>query len=552
MQSEKNKKLEAPTTVRRERGAILMLTMLIMVLLTCMAISVLTLTANAIYMSNIRRMQADAFNIAESGCEITALWFRNLSAPEIRLTPFQPNITKYDLAGNTYSVTVYPDADNAVNFLKTYTIQSTGTVKGKSVTVEIVIRQASFGRFAYFTDKETSSSGGAIWWIANELCDGPAHSNNTSGSNFNIDYSGSNKPIFLDMLTGAGTKINYNPNTPSNETTWGKIFLDGSKGFKLGVPRIELPSSTTAQQDAAWGATSGFPTTTGVTLRSNNNGGIYIKGDNSITFVRNSDGSQNIVIGQNPTTNTTTSTKGGNTTTVKTDTITNNTVTVNLAAGTSTMVTALVTTTTTTTTKPVKTTTTVSSTVLSTVNGGMPNGVIYSDGNINPIKGEITDNIVSNGKIVTRSAWTVATNVLGGKDTFISNNLTYHTKPDKTKPSTDSSNLLAGTLGLVSADIIIPTGSPQNLEIDAVCMAGSRTIDASFYVYDYNTKTPKGTLSLIGGIIQKNRGAVGQFGSNNTGYTKNYSYDPRMALNPPPFYPTTGTYERLSWRVLPQ
>jgi hypothetical protein len=37
----------------------------------------------------------------------------------------------------------------------------------------------------------------------------------------------------------------------------------------------------------------------------------------------------------------------------------------------------------------------------------------------------------------------------------------------------------------------------------------------------------------------------------NHGYAKNYSYDPRLAITPPPFYPTTGQYDRLSWRVLP-
>lgn len=84
---------------------------------------------------------------------------------------------------------------------------------------------------------------------------------------------------------------------------------------------------------------------------------------------------------------------------------------------------------------------------------------------------------------------------------------------------------------------------------------GRNTTSGSFYVANYNTKKPTGTLRVLGGIIQKARGPVGHFDPNTgktlTGYAKNYSYDPRLASNPPPFYPTTGTYERLSWRVLP-
>ena len=63
-----------------------------------------------------------------------------------------------------------------------------------------------------------------------------------------------------------------------------------------------------------------------------------------------------------------------------------------------------------------------------------------------------------------------------------------------------------------------------------------------------------GTLKVLGGIIQNARGPVGTFNSSTgemiTGYSKNYTYDPRLASNPPPYYPTTGQYERLSWRTL--
>ncbi len=91
------------------------------------------------------------------------------------------------------------------------------------------------------------------------------------------------------------------------------------------------------------------------------------------------------------------------------------------------------------------------------------------------------------------------------------------------------------------------------MEIDAVILAGSQTTtDGSFGVANYNTKTPTGTLKVLGGMIQKARGAVGtqSGGVLATGYAKDYHYDARMADNPPPFFPTTGGYDRISWRRL--
>jgi hypothetical protein len=52
----------------------------------------------------------------------------------------------------------------------------------------------------------------------------------------------------------------------------------------------------------------------------------------------------------------------------------------------------------------------------------------------------------------------------------------------------------------------------------------------------------RGCLYLSGGIIQVSRGAVGTTGG--TGYLKRYSYDQCAAGNPPPYFPTTGHFNR--------
>lgn len=53
----------------------------------------------------------------------------------------------------------------------------------------------------------------------------------------------------------------------------------------------------------------------------------------------------------------------------------------------------------------------------------------------------------------------------------------------------------------------------------------------------------RGCLFLTGGVIQEQRGPVGQNQSGGaTGYVKQYSYDRCAQYNPPPYFPTTGRY----------
>jgi hypothetical protein len=56
------------------------------------------------------------------------------------------------------------------------------------------------------------------------------------------------------------------------------------------------------------------------------------------------------------------------------------------------------------------------------------------------------------------------------------------------------------------------------------------------------TNWGRGCLYLTGGIIQRQRGAVGQ--SDGHGYLKRYSYDQCGETQPPPYFPTTGRFSR--------
>lgn len=125
-------------------------------------------------------------------------------------------------------------------------------------------------------------------------------------------------------------------------------------------------------------------------------------------------------------------------------------------------------------------------------------------------------------------------------DINVTNNIIYANNPRL--PGSTSTD----TLGLISeGDVMISKNAPTNLEIDASIMA----LNTSFMLEDWWTGGARGTLSVFGGIIQKQRGPVGTFNGTTkvSGYSKDYNYDGRLLSSPPPFVPTTGDYITLSW-----
>lgn len=140
--------------------------------------------------------------------------------------------------------------------------------------------------------------------------------------------------------------------------------------------------------------------------------------------------------------------------------------------------------------------------------------------------------------------------VLSGGNTHITGDLTYASNPVTNPGSTDM-------LGLVSSNNVIVDDGAQNvngssnLTIQASIMALK-----SFYVQDYSSTSigPRGTLHLLGGIVQNTRGPVGTFTSyggtitNVSGYVKSYDYDNRLKSSWPPGYPLEDAYSIISWK----
>ena len=158
-----------------------------------------------------------------------------------------------------------------------------------------------------------------------------------------------------------------------------------------------------------------------------------------------------------------------------------------------------------------------------------------------------------NGVISTSGKATVVGQVHGEvtlhseEEITILGDLTY-----SVNPTSDSSSI--DLLGLVSeGDVVLDknahkyTGS-QDVDIHAAIVA----LNTSFYVEDYSSGGVKGTINLLGGITQENRGAVGTFNSSSgnivSGYSKNYQYDNRLKGTIPPAFPREAIFSIVYWK----
>ncbi len=498
---------------KRAKGTALLAALATVFLVVLIGTAILANTLQGLHLARHVREGTLAFNVAESGAERAVRWLKDQPFPPPGTEAIDPFGGAQAMGDGTYSVTVTPDIGNGGFTLKKYKIVASGSIYGRTEQVELILRQQSFGRYAYFTNREVSSiGGGRIWFISADKIRGPAHSNNVGGSNFQINWGASPGPIFEDMVTGAGPRMDYAPTNPSTEPQFLQVYRTGSRGYQVGVDRISLPSSSDVQKEAAWGGSSGFPGATGVYVPVN--GGIYVVGDSTVQLQVDGSGNQVFRITQG---------------------VTITTVTVDLAANERRVQVGL---------GPVTTV------------PGRGSGVLYSSNHITSLSGTIANNRLSAESppsILTRSAYTIATDVNGSRNITITGPVRYASAPDANLPINDPVNLRPGTLGLIARNVVLSSLCPTAMEVNAVVMAGSETVaDGSFYVQNYNTKVPTGTLKLIGGLIQKDRGPVGTFsgGVIRTGYVKDYHYDPRLADYPPPYFPTTGNYDRVSWRRL--
>jgi hypothetical protein len=441
---------------------------------------------------------------------------KNAGVAQLTVSGGQATYTKAatSAGGGTYQYTIYitektdPITISASiwDFSYNYHIDATGTKSSVSRNLKmngdftVRVQKDNFAKYALFTNAQTLPDGTNVWFTNKTDFAGPLHTN----GRYNIAFNPSG--TFDGAVTQTDTYArfynngsNVNLNAANNGTIDVPTF---NSTFTRGATAITL-SSSVAQSDMQNQA-SGNTTisTNGIYVPNNGTsltGGIYIKGDSTVSLAVTS-GNAVYTIVQGGTTKTVTVNKTANTTTV-------------VSGGSPTTYT------------------------------GLPNGVdhlgtlIYTQGNITSLGGTIQKDTE-----LTISA---------SSDVVIQNNLVYedYTAAVGTPGTTgyvaptamDKTNLL----GIVSwsGNVRVGSSAPNNVNIHASILAKN----GYFQVDNYNSGSPRGTATVLGGVISNYYGAFGTFNSSTgaavSGYGRNFVYDTRMEDHEaPPYFPTLNTF----------
>ena len=407
----------------------------------------------------------------------------------------------------TDPLTITPDV---WEFSYNYRIESTGTAGttlGKillSGDFAVRVQRDNFAKFSLFTNSQTTQSGTNVWFTDKTSFAGPVHTN--TRFNFALNPSGT----FGDVITQTDQLARfYNLGSP--------ISLDAAFNGTRDVPVFNntftrnagtVTLSSSSQQTDMENQAKGGQTfsSDGIYVPNNGSsltGGIYVRGDGTVNM--SVDGNNNPVY---------TITQGGTTRTITVDQVNN--------------------------------TTTVVGTQTDTYNG-VPDGIddvgtlIYTTGSITGLGGTVQED----------TQMTVAS----AGDMIITNNVVYqdYTAGSGTPgavgyvpPSADGTTNL---LGLVSwaGNVRISTSAPNDISIHSTILARQGV----FQVDNYSSGSPRGTATLLGGIVSDDYGAFGTFngstGQQVSGYGRNFVYDERMETgSAPPYFPSLNTFVAFS------
>lgn len=376
----------------------------------------------------------------------------------------------------------------------------------------LTIQRRAFSAFALFTNKHRNSANATVYFTSRTNFDGPVH---TNGRFF---FANNPSGTFTDEVSqwgdedGNGVRETdffklgfYNNGRP--------IKVDGDRNGNIDVPKfqqginrrgdkIDMPANTFDQSSKSLGTRDPSTiTATGVYVNNTYGGGIYVKGNvKNLRLQLDANGNQVYVFNRGA------SQSNPTTTTITLDRANNQTIVVD---GNS----------------PAE------------VTPGLPNGLIYVDGAIGRYAMGNDDKAGGVGGTIQRdNLLTIA----ASGDIFINDNIQYQ------DPNVNSSNPSQNVLGILAdtgnVTIRNNNNTPYNYTIDASLM----TLKGEVSVENYSSGAPKGTVNLLGGIIEYTYGAFGTFSGNSqvSGYSRNFVYDRRFrdGTFSPPFFPLAPNY----------
>jgi len=181
------------------------------------------------------------------------------------------------------------------------------------------------------------------------------------------------------------------------------------------------------------------------------------------------------------------------------------------------------------------------------------NGVIYTDGEVRSLSGPERSRATDPATAPPALAEFAQITVAAQGDIRITGDLKYEKppctgvptrEPDGTVTPAVCDNLgVQNVLGVYSQEgsVWIAREAPRDIHIHGTLMSSRGVVG----VEDYNSIPEKGSVYLLGGIIEYYYGAFGTFdpatGRNRTGYGRAFTYDRRFLQGlAPPFFPTTG------------
>lgn len=366
------------------------------------------------------------------------------------------------------------------------------------------VQRDNFAKYALFTNQQNTETGETVWFTDKTNFAGPVHTNDRF--NFALNPSATFEGLVTQDSQWARFYNDGSPlliNADANGTTDVPLF---HSSFTRDAGDIQL-SSPVQQQDMADQAKGGKNINkNGIYIPANGNtlsGGIYVRGNGVVTLsVQNSKPVYTI-------------TQGSSTKTITLDRVQNQTTVLNLDTG------------------------------VDQTYQGLPDGqddvgtLIFVQGSITSLSG-------------TTQSDEQAT-IASSNDIVISNNLRYETyTPASGTPGTQgyvppSAVGATNLLGLVSwgGDVRIGTSAPDNVDVHATILAKQGVYEVDNY--DNIGMGPRGTSTLLGGVVSDRYGAFGQFngatGQQISGYGRNFVYDDRMLMGAsPPYFPTLNTF----------
>lgn len=160
-----------------------------------------------------------------------------------------------------------------------------------------------------------------------------------------------------------------------------------------------------------------------------------------------------------------------------------------------------------------------------------PNGVI----NVN--KGNVTVRGVVNGRatvVAQKNGYS------GAGQVFFDQDLVYNTNPLTNPGSGDMLGIVAEEKATVKYN-----SSRSNISIQASLFVQNDGLN----IENYSSYPGIGNLNLLGGLIAKDIKPTAAYSGSTPvkGYRFVHKYDTRFLTTIPPFFPTTGNYEVLSW-----